>query len=641
MSYDAQHIVVLSGIEAIRLRPTLFIGALGASGVSHLLTEVVQNAVDEALAGHNGRIAVTGAADGTWTVEDAGRGIPVDPHPATGRPALEVVVSTLHSGGKFWGGAYIAPGGLHGVGLAAVNALSSAFSVEVRRHGEAHRLVCARGQILSPCAPVGPAEGRGTTVSFRPDPSIFGEAQVDLAALRARLQAQAFLTPGLSVSLTLPDQSWSWCEPEGLSGLVRSHNEGRELVHPAPIAFSGAEGEVSVQVALQWTQGWSEDAHSFVNGIHTPKGGAHADGFNAALLRVLSEAAAGLLEEGEALSGIDLREGLTSALSLRMPVPAFDGQAKAALASREVEPLVSRLVEAGLRAAFAADPALAAAVVGRALEAGRARAASRRASARARYRKQNLRVDHAVYREQFGIRSKNWHQSARWITDQTLLGAHAALCEAPVDAVVLDICCGSGVVGASFKGKVGHITGLDLTPEMAALARTRLDDVVLADVYDIPFPEGRFDLVTNREVLHLFPHPERPVSEVFRVLKPGGQFIVGQLVPYSAVDAPWFFRVLKKKQPLFYNNFLDRDMVRLLEAAGFVDIHYTEVLQWEDIDTWIDTWETPPMMRHQIRDLYHHAPAEVRAVHPFEIREDGVIWDCWRWCVFSAKKPAG
>jgi DNA gyrase subunit B len=197
------------------------------------------------------------------------------------------------------------------------------------------------------------------------------------------------------------------------------------------------------------------------------------------------------------------------------------------------------------------------------------------------------------------------------------------------------------VVGASFKGKVGHITGLDLTPEMAALARTRLDDVVLADVYDIPFPEGRFDLVTNREVLHLFPHPERPVSEVFRVLKPGGQFIVGQLVPYSAVDAPWFFRVLKKKQPLFYNNFLDRDMVRLLEAAGFVDIHYTEVLQWEDIDTWIDTWETPPMMRHQIRDLYHHAPAEVRAVHPFEIREDGVIWDCWRWCVFSAKKPAG
>jgi DNA gyrase subunit B len=208
------------------------------------------------------------------------------------------------------------------------------------------------------------------------------------------------------------------------------------------------------------------------------------------------------------------------------------------------------------------------------------------------------------------------------------------------DAEVLDVCCGSGVVGASFRGRVGKITGLDITPEMVALSRQRLDEVVQGDVYDIPFPANRFDLVCNREVLHLLPHPERPVAEIFRVLKPGGQFIFGQWVPFSEVDAPWMFRIVKKKQPLFFNNLMEEDCKALLRDAGFVGIETAEYLQWEDIDLWIDTWETPNLHRHQIRDLYLHAPAEVRAAHPFEISPTGAITDCWRWVVFSALKPS-
>jgi DNA gyrase subunit B len=206
--------------------------------------------------------------------------------------------------------------------------------------------------------------------------------------------------------------------------------------------------------------------------------------------------------------------------------------------------------------------------------------------------------------------------------------------------VLLDVCCGSGVVGASFRGKVGRIVGLDLTPEMVALSRERLDEVVQGDVYDIPFPEASFDGVCNREVLHLLPQPERPLAEIFRVLKPGGQFVVGQWVPFGAIDGPWMFQVTKKKQPLFVNNLYAEDIQALLEGAGFVNLSMQEYLQWEDIDNWIATWETPLLHRHQIRDLYHHCPAEVRAVHPFEISSTGAIRDCWRWVVYSAFKPA-
>jgi DNA gyrase subunit B len=282
----------------------------------------------------------------------------------------------------------------------------------------------------------------------------------------------------------------------------------------------------------------------------------------------------------------------------------------------------------------------ATAIVGKALEASRARAAARKASERARYQSIDQVVSKEVYKQQFGIRSKNWHQSAAWITDDGILSTQADMWDGPDDAKVLDVCCGSGVVGNAFRGKVGHITGLDLTPEMIAKAETRLDIVHQGDVYDMPFEDNQFDLVCNREVLHLLPRPDIPVSQIFRVLKSGGTFIVSQLVLYGPEDAPWFFRIVKKKQPLFFNNLMAEDMVKLLEDAGFVDITMKELVCWEDIDVWIDTWETPNLHRHEIRQLYYDAPAEVRRVHPFEIRPDGGILDQWRWVVLRGRKPS-
>ena len=207
------------------------------------------------------------------------------------------------------------------------------------------------------------------------------------------------------------------------------------------------------------------------------------------------------------------------------------------------------------------------------------------------------------------------------------------------DAQLLDVCCGSGVVGHAFKDRVGHTVGLDITPEMVRLASTRLDRVVQGTVYDLPFDDASFDLVVNREVLHLLPAPERPLAEMFRVLRPGGQLVVGQIVPYGAEDAFWMFRVFKKKQPLLFHMFLEEDFRRLLTGAGFADLVMEEYFLWESIDRWIDTHETTPAHRQDIIRLFHDAPAEVRAVHPFEVAPDGSVRDRWRWCIYSLRKP--
>lgn len=204
---------------------------------------------------------------------------------------------------------------------------------------------------------------------------------------------------------------------------------------------------------------------------------------------------------------------------------------------------------------------------------------------------------------------------------------------------MLDVCCGSGVVGGAFRGKVGEMIGLDITPEMVAIASTRLDRVDQGTVYELPYEDNSFDLVVTREVLHLLPQPEGPVSEIFRVLRPGGQFIVGQIVPFAEEDAFWMYRVFKKKQPLLYQMFREQDFRNLLLGAGFTDVVMKEYLLWESIDTWIDTHETTPAHRQEIRRLFYDAPPEVRAVHPFEVGADGSIRDQWRWCVYSLRKP--
>ena len=607
---------------------------------------MVQNAVDEALEGHCTRIDVTLHEDGSCSVEDDGRGIPVETHPEAGIPACEVVFTMLHSGGKFAEGVYSAPGGLHGIGLAAVNALSESIEVDIWRDGSHYRQRYTQGE-PGPLERLGDSSRHGTRVHFMPDRRIFradtgarAHHRIAEGAVAEHLQGQAFLQPGLTVTLTAGSRQHTWCYASGLAGYVSWLNTDRDPVHPEPIELRAEADGVEVHVALQWTHKYAEDLRGYVNRIYTPQGGTHLEGLKAALTHVINEAAVERIE-GETIAGYDVREGLTAVLSVRLHGPEFEGQTKAALTSRRAEAAVRDIVNGQLTSWLTDHPDVAALLVGRALEASRARAASRRASERARYSRRDFEITKDVYRQQFGIRSKNWHDSARWITDRPLLDLHAELTAVKPDALVLDACCGSGVVGDSFRGRVGRIIGLDITPEMAALARTRLDEVVLGDVYEAPFPDDHFDMVVNREVLHLLPNPERPVAELFRVLKPGGQIVVGQMLPYGPADAAFMFRVLKKKQPLFFNNFLEEGFRALLEGAGFTDITVREILQWEDIDVWIDTWETSSLHRHEIRDLYHNAPAEVREVHPFRISPSGAIEDCWRWCVFSAFKPTG
>ena len=641
--YDASSITVLEGLEPVRRRPAMYIGSTGPAGVFNLVVEVVQNAVDEAMAGHCSAIDVVVHPDGSVEVSDDGRGIPVDALPS-GRSAAEVVLTTLHAGGKFGSDAYGAAGGLHGVGVSCVNALSSSLALDITRDGGAWRARFARGAVVEPLVRIAAhTDGSGTRIRFQPDGTIFPDTNVPDALLAPWLHAQAFLNDGLRVRYDnrVAGVTEAWAYTSGVAGFVGWLNREREVVHATPAHLRGETGGFFVDLALQWTQGYAEDVQAFVNGVATPQGGTHVEGLRAALTREVNAyaARAGLLDGQESIAGYDIREGLTAVLSVRFANPEFEGQTKSVLTTPAATAVVDSLVGDPLAAWLAGHPAEAAAIVGRALEASRARAAARRASERARYQRVDFGFSRDVYREQFGIRSANWHASARWITDDAVLSEHAKHCKVAPDAKVLDVCCGSGVVGNAFRGRVGHITGLDLTPEMVKLSRTRLDEVVQGDVYHIPFADNSYDLVCNREVLHLLPNPERPVSEIFRVLKPGGQFVVGQWVPFNEIDAPWMFRIVKKKQPLFFNNLMEQDMIDLLVNAGFERIEVSEVLQWEDIDNWIDTWETSAIHRHQIRDLYHNAPAEVRAVHPFEISPDGKILDCWRWCIFSAFKP--
>lgn len=643
-TYDASAITLLSGMEAIRRRPAMYVGSTGEEGVHHLVREVVQNAVDEALAGHCRNLAVRLEKDGAVTVEDDGRGIPTEVHPLVGRPACEVVMTTLHSGGKFASGAYLAPGGLHGVGLACVNALSSSLALDIWRDGGHYHQEFQRGEVTSPLTRLGSTDRRGTRLTFVPDPDIF-TGSFDPGSLRAELLAQSFLNPGLTVRFDDGlGAAETWQADSGVVGLVEHLNAGRTLVHRTPIHLQGTHEGVAVQVALQWTTAYDEQVLAFVNNVPTPQGGTSVDGLRTALTQVVNQVArergiSGMgTDEDADVGGGDVREGLTAVLVVRLEEPEFEGQTKTKLTSHHAQAAVETIVKAGLLEWLRQHGDAATDIVERAIEASRARAAARRASERAHFLRGVYEPDREVYRRQFGVRSKNWHESARWITDGALLAAHAAACKVGPESQVLDVCCGSGVVGASFRGRVGKITGLDITPQMAELARQRLDEVQLGDVYALPFPDASFDLVVNREVLHLLPQPERPLQQIARVLKPGGQFIVGQWVPFGPIDSPWMFRIVKKKQPLFCNNITVDDMRGLITSAGFTRLEITEYLQWEDIDTWIDTWETPGIRRHEIRELYYHAPAEVRAVHPIRVHPNGRIEDCWRWCIFSAFK---
>ena len=385
-TYTASSITVLEGLDAVRKRPAMYIGSTGVRGLHHLVWEVVDNSIDEALAGHCHTIDVEVHADGSLSVRDDGRGIPVDPHPLDGRPACEVALTVLHAGGKFDKGSYQVSGGLHGVGVSCVNALATWLRLDVWRDGFHWQHGFARGAATQSLVKLEPTTQRGTRVHFLPDPEIFTET-VDfvLDTLRRRIQELAFLNPGVRISLAdhRVDSAEIFHYEGGIRSFVAHLNEGKSPLHPEVLYVEGARDGVMVEVALQWTSAYTENTLSFVNNINTPEGGTHLSGLKAALTRSVNTYAAtkGLLKtaKGEQVGGDDVREGLTAVISVKVPEPQFEGQTKAKLGNSEVKGLVESLVAEKLAIVLEEGPSLARTIIGKALEAARAREAARKA----------------------------------------------------------------------------------------------------------------------------------------------------------------------------------------------------------------------------------------------------------------------
>ena len=390
MSYDARSITVLEGLEAVRKRPGMYIGSTGERGLHHLVYEVVDNSVDEALAGFCDTIDATLLADGGVRVADDGRGIPVDDHPVEKRPAVEVVLTTLHAGGKFDGKSYAVSGGLHGVGVSVVNALSQRLEVEVRRDGYVWRQSYSRGQPTSPLVKGEPAEDTGTTITFWPDESVFETTAWNFETLSRRMQEMAFLNRGLAITLTDERPDHINVEPRavtyrydgGIADFVRYLNATKEPVHGSVIEFSEEGDGIAVEIAMQWTTSYSESVHTFANTINTAEGGTHEEGFRAALTSILNRYAREqklLREKDENLSGEDVREGLTAIVSIKLAEPQFEGQTKTKLGNTEAKSYVQRVCNEHLRDWLDRNPGEAKEVVNKATQAARARIAARQA----------------------------------------------------------------------------------------------------------------------------------------------------------------------------------------------------------------------------------------------------------------------
>jgi len=381
--YTAAAIQVLEGLEAVRRRPAMYIGSTDQRGLHHLVYEIFDNAVDEALAGYCTRIVVTVQRDGSVRVEDNGRGIPIETHPATGKSALETVFTVLHAGAKFGGGAYKVAGGLHGVGASVVNFLSAWLVAEVRRDGRLYRQEFRQGRPVGPVTDEGPAEGTGTTVTFLPDASIFSTIDYDYDTLAQRFREVAYLVPGLEI--TFADQRTgeekTFYFEAGVASLVAHYNRSRQPLHPV-IAFCRTVEGVQIDCALQYTDGVNEAVFTFANCIPTPEGGSHLTGFRAALTRAINEYARRqrlLKDDQPNLQGEDVREGLTAALAVRLPTPQFEGQTKTRLGNPEVKGIVESTVGEALTRYLEDHPAEAARIVAKCITAARAREAARRA----------------------------------------------------------------------------------------------------------------------------------------------------------------------------------------------------------------------------------------------------------------------
>ncbi|MBQ3549071.1 MAG: DNA topoisomerase (ATP-hydrolyzing) subunit B [Oscillospiraceae bacterium] len=383
--YGGAEIQVLEGLEAVRKRPGMYIGSTSASGLHHLVYEIVDNAIDEALAGHCTEIHVTINEGNSITVRDNGRGIPVDIQPQTGRPALEVVFTVLHAGGKFGGGGYKVSGGLHGVGASVVNALSEWLTVQVRKEGKIHEMSFSRGNITKEIAVVGDTDTTGTTVTFMPDAEMFDTVEYDYETLHTRMREQAFLNAGLRITIedkrSGREQSHTMCYEGGIREFVTYINKNKTALHEEVIFVSGAKGDSTAEIALQYHDGYNETIVSFANDINTPEGGMHETGFKAALTRVLNSYGLkyGMIKENDKVSGDDCREGITAVISVKLTEAQFEGQTKAKLGNAHIRTLVDNLISDQLMAYMEEHPQVARMILDKALTANRAREAARRA----------------------------------------------------------------------------------------------------------------------------------------------------------------------------------------------------------------------------------------------------------------------
>lgn len=385
--YTGNEIQVLEGLDPVRKRPGMYIGTTGSAGLHHLVNEIVDNSIDEALAGYGKTITVTIHTDNSITVRDEGRGIPVDIHPKMGRPTSEVVMTVLHAGGKFGKGSYKVSGGLHGVGMSVVNALSDAMRVRICRDGKVHEQRFARGKIASELEVVGQCDHTGTTIWFHPDIDIFKEGIVyDFDILSRRLQELSFLNGGLTLTLTdeRPDEvrTERYYNPGGLADYVPWLNRNRVPIQKDVILFEGERDGVIVDISMQYTKSYSENIYSYTNNIHTIEGGTHEIGFKTALTRSVNDYARRmnlLKDKDDNLSGDDIREGLTAVISVQVPDPQFEGQTKTKLGNSEVRGVVDVVVGNGVATFLEEHPSEAKTIISKAIDAQRARVAARKA----------------------------------------------------------------------------------------------------------------------------------------------------------------------------------------------------------------------------------------------------------------------
>ncbi|OLA41504.1 MAG: DNA gyrase subunit B [Firmicutes bacterium CAG:24053_14] len=383
--YDASKIQVLEGLEAVRKRPGMYIGSTSSSGLHHLVYEIVDNSIDEALAGYCDRIEVIIEPGDVICVRDNGRGIPVDIQEQTGKSALEVVFTVLHAGGKFGGGGYKVSGGLHGVGASVVNAMSEWLVVHVHKNGKIYEMKFSRGNITQEMRIVGDTDRTGTTVRFKPDPEMFDDTIYDYDTLHTRMREQAFLNGGLYISTEDKregkEQKDEMCYAGGIREFVSFINQNKTPLHNEVIYMKGERSDSEAEIALQYNDSYNEVIVSFANNIHTPEGGMHETGFRTALTRVLNAygTKVGILKNDDKLSGEDCREGMTAIISVKLTEPQFEGQTKAKLGNSEMRTLVDSVVSDKLEQFLEENPAVGKAILDKAMTASRAREAARKA----------------------------------------------------------------------------------------------------------------------------------------------------------------------------------------------------------------------------------------------------------------------